>query len=179
MADYVTKTTKQILKTFDNMPVVLVEVFSVLPEFNGKIYAISQETNKFPHLRLAIEEGLFKKDKNASFGVTAMCIEYMAIIDEGKPLPNNIEKFYVHPKGVLYQGTKQYDAISEKFRGKETVENLSYKTYKLPSDNSVIIATDKTKEEKTEDLPAAQIWGLVFIATLFIVCFLFSIFGGL
>ena len=172
MADYVTKTTKQILKAFDDMPVVLVEVFSVLPEFNGKIYAISQETNKFPHLRLAIEEGLFKKDKNASFGVTAMCIEYMAIIDEGKPLPNNIEKFYVHPKGVLY---KQEAAREPENYISTAPKNLSYLNYKQVKQKETV---PEVVEQPTE-ISAAQIWGLVFIAALFIVCFLFSIFGGL
>ena len=33
--------------------------------------------------------------------------------------------------------------------------------------------------EQPTEISAAQIWGLVFIAALFIVCFLFSIFGGL
>lgn len=172
MVDYVTKTTKQILKTFDGMSVVLVEVFSVIPEFNGKIYAISQETNKFPHLRLAVEEGLFKKDKNASFGVTAMCIEYMAIIDEGKPLPNNIEKFYVHPKGVLY---KQEAAREPENYISTAPKNLSYLNYKPVQQKE----TAPEVVEQPADLPAAQIWGLVFIAALFIVCILFSIFGGL
>lgn len=179
MTEYIAKTTKKILETFSDMPVVLVEIFSKLPEYNGKIYAISHETAGFPPLNIAIEDGCFNNDKHASFGVTAMCVQYMELIEEGKPLPSNIEKFYVHPKGILYQGTKQYKEIPEKFRGKETVENLSYKTYKLTSDNSVIVATEKTKEKETAELPAAQILGLVFIAALFIVCILFSIFGGI
>ena len=76
MLDYVEKQTKELLEVFLDEPVVLVEIMSNMPEFNGKICAISRHSSGFVSLNELLKQGL-ETDETFSFGVSVRCLELM------------------------------------------------------------------------------------------------------
>lgn len=77
MLDYINEKVKELKSTFDDFPVILVEVFSANPELKGKIFAITEETAGFTDFKDAINAYQLKQDKTMSIGVTKQCITEM------------------------------------------------------------------------------------------------------
>lgn len=77
MADYVTERKNELLSTFDDYAIVLVEIFCQQPEWNGRIVAISNNCGGFPSISQAIAAGVFEGNSSATFAITAKCLKFM------------------------------------------------------------------------------------------------------
>ena len=77
MSDYVTERKNELLSTFDDYTIVLVEIFCQQPEWNGRMVAISNKNGSFPSINQAIAAGVFEGNSSATFAVTAQCLKFM------------------------------------------------------------------------------------------------------
>lgn len=144
--DYVVRQKCQILKTFDDSPVVLVEIFSDQPEWNGKICAISKNNGGFPYLEYAVEAGVFD-DGKATFGVSEKCLDLMENFEDGYEAPQvNTERIYVSPKGYCYKEENVQDSFENRVVQDTSPQNLSYMKYNKTKDAA---PEETSKKEKT------------------------------
>lgn len=82
MLDYINSKIEEFKKTFDDKPVILVEVHSVNPDLKGKMFAITEETAGFPTIQEAIQEYNLKHDTTIALGVSFECLEEMNRIQD-------------------------------------------------------------------------------------------------
>jgi len=106
MGNYFSTRKQEILKTFEGSPVVLVELFSDKPEWNGKIVAISENCGGYPSISQAVAAGLFEDGMQTSFGVTTACLDLMELQETmqhqtNKKMPMIDEKFVEQNFGCL------------------------------------------------------------------------------
>lgn len=104
MDAYLQKEVKQILKTFDNYPVVLVEVISKNPALDKKKYAITANTGGYPSIDNLEAAGFSSSD---AIGITFECTEIMEKIREQQAneysaiIEKNKQEFLKENKGCL------------------------------------------------------------------------------
>lgn len=129
---YVIRQKYQILKAFDDCPVVLVEIQSEQTEWNGKICAISKNSGGFPYLEYAVEAGVFD-DGKATFGITTQCLDAMEQFEEGYVEQQvNTENFYVSPKGYCHKEEIVQNNLENRIVQDTSPQNLSYLKYNKP-----------------------------------------------
>lgn len=100
MDAYLQKEIEQILKSFDNYPVVLVEVISKNSALDKAKYAITSNTGGYPSINNLEAAGF---SSSVAIGITFECIEIMERIRE--------------------QQAKEYSAILEKNKQESLKEN--------------------------------------------------------
>ena len=71
MIDYINDRIKELNNTFNDYPVVLVEILSANSELKGKMFAITEETAGFPSFKDAINIYNLKQDTTMAIGITA------------------------------------------------------------------------------------------------------------
>lgn len=129
MSDYFSTRKQEILKTFDDYPIVLVEIQSEQAEWNGKICAISKNNGGFPYLEYAVEAGVFD-DGKATFGITVKCLDAMEQFQDGCEAPQvNTERIYVSPKGYCHKEEKVQNSFENRVVKDTSPQNLSYMRY--------------------------------------------------
>lgn len=89
MQNYINSRKAEILQTFDDCPVVLVEIMSANPEIAGKMVAISKNTGGYESLDVAIINYNLLEDDSLAIGITSKCIAKMEIF-ENQNNHNNI-----------------------------------------------------------------------------------------
>lgn len=104
MLDYINSEIENFKKTFDDKPVILVEVHSVNPDLKGKMFAITEETAGFPTIQEAIQKYNLKQDTTIALGVSFECLEEMNRIQD--------------------QQAKEYAAAIEKKKQEAAEENF-------------------------------------------------------
>lgn len=143
--DYVVRQKCQILKTFEDSPVVLVEIQSEQLEWNGTICAISKKNGGFPYLEYAIEAGVFN-DGKATFGVSEKCLDLIEKFEDGYEAPQvNTERIYISPKGYCHKETNVQNNFENRNVQDTSPKNLSYIGYNKAKD----AAPEATSQKET------------------------------
>lgn len=114
MVDYINEKIKELKSTFDDFPVILVEVFSANPELKGKMFAVTEETAGFPSFKDAINIYNLKQDTTMAIGITAQCLNAMTEIEN-----NGVQGFSINSKSSEHykQNYNQIDMPPAQFWG--------------------------------------------------------------
>ena len=114
MIDYINDRIKELNNTFNDYPVVLVEILSANSELKGKMFAITEETAGFPSFKDAINIYNLKQDTTMAIGITAQCLNAMTEIEN-----NSVQCFSIDPKPFEHckQNYNQTDMPPAQFYG--------------------------------------------------------------
>lgn len=164
MLDYVEKQTKELLEVFLDEPVVLVEIMSNMPEFNGKICAISRHSSGFVSLNELLKQGL-ETDETFSFGVSVRCLELMEKIE--KKIEKQKQKELEAKIAPRKQEKVSTAGIGKRCKNCNKIIEYATETCPFCGYNSNAI----NKQEPFE-IPTAQLWGIIGMVIFFIVIIL-------
>lgn len=169
MIDYINGKIKELNSTFNDYPVVLVEVFSANPELKGKMFAITEKTAGFLSIQDAIVKYNLVNDNTMSIGITVQCLNAMTEIEnkgvEYYSINSTTSECYQQEKKLALNFIKENipDANKPLIGVIPITQNLSYR--------SKIEPKQKEKNEQNYnqiDMPPAQFWGLLVLFLLFV-----------